>query len=66
MIEDDLRGIPRLRFEDKELECTCKEMVKQLKAKGYDIQDPRDDRDVIIPHEIEHTDREPLLVSVLQ
>ncbi len=56
MIEDDLRGIPRLLLEDKALEITCKEMVKQLKAKGYDIQDPRDDRDAIMTHEIEHID----------
>ncbi len=56
MIEDDLRGIPRLLLEDKALEFTCKEMVKQLKAKGYDIHDPRDDRDAIMTHEIEHID----------
>ena len=31
-------------------------MVKQPKDKGYNIQDPRDDRDVFMIHETEHTD----------
>ena len=56
MIEEDLRGYPRLPFEDKRLERTAREIVLKLKAQGYDIHDPRDDRDAMITHEIEHTD----------
>ncbi len=29
---------------------------EKLKVKGYDIHDPRDDRDAIMTHEIEHID----------
>ncbi len=56
MIEEDLRGYPLLPIEDKILEHTAKEIVFKLEAQGYDIHDPRDDRDAIITHEIEHTD----------
>ena len=56
MIQDDLRGYPRLPMEDPVLERTGKELIEKLKAQGFDIHDPRDDRDVIITHEIEHTD----------
>ncbi len=56
MIEDDLRGVPRLPMEDQVIERTGKELVEKLKAQGFDIHDPRDDRDTIITHEIEHID----------
>ncbi len=55
-IEDDLRGVPRLPMEDQVIERTGKELVEKLKAQGFDIHDPRDDRDTIITHEIEHID----------
>ncbi|MCY4233171.1 MAG: hypothetical protein OXE59_05450 [Bacteroidetes bacterium] len=56
MIQNDLRGDPCLPMEDPVLERTGKELIEKLKAQGFDIHDPRDDRDVIITHEIEHTD----------
>ncbi len=56
MIEDDLRGVPRLPMEDPVLERTGKDLVEKLKAQGFDIHDPRDDRDAIMTHEIEHID----------
>ncbi len=56
MIEDDLRGVPRLPMEDQVIERTGKDLVEKLKAQGFDIHDPRDDRDTIITHEIEHID----------
>ncbi|MCY4170726.1 MAG: IS1634 family transposase [Bacteroidetes bacterium] len=56
MIQNDLRGDPCLPMEDPVLERTGKELIEKLKAQRFDIHDPRDDRDVIITHEIEHTD----------
>jgi len=56
MVEDDLRGAPRLPFGEQTMEDACKDIVQRLKAKNYDIHAPQDDRDFIITHEIEHTD----------
>ena len=57
-MEDELRGVPRLPFHDEDdvLEQTAKSLVQRLRAKGYNIHAPRDDRDAILTDAILHTD----------
>jgi len=54
MITDDLLGIPGLPLEEDALKQASQDIAQRLKASGYNIHDPRDDRDAILTHEIEH------------
>ncbi|MDE2645934.1 MAG: IS1634 family transposase [Bacteroidota bacterium] len=54
MVEDQLRGIPPLPFEDEALQTASQRIVERLHETGYDIHAPRDDRDVILTDEITH------------
>ena len=56
LIEDQLRGYARLPMEDDALIQACQDIVQRLRDKGYDIHDPRDDRDAILTYEIDHVD----------
>ena len=56
LIEDQLRGYARLPVEDDALIQACQNIVERLRHKGYDIHDPRDDRDAILTYEIDHVD----------
>jgi len=56
MIMDDLLGLPQLPFEEDALKQASQDIAQRLKASGYVIHDPRDDRDAILTNEIEHTD----------
>ncbi len=55
-VMDELRGFARLPLEDEALVQAGKDIVQKLKQTGYDVHDPRDDRDAILTHEIHHTD----------
>ena len=56
LIEDQLRGYARLPVDDDALIQASHNIVQRLRDKGYDIHDPRDDRDAILTYEIDHTD----------
>ena len=55
-VMDQLRGDARLPLEDEALVQAANDIVQKLNNKGYDIHDPRDDRDAILTNEIHHTD----------
>ena len=56
LVQDDLRGEARLPLEEEALVQASQDIIRKLKNKGYDIHDPRDDRDAILTNEIHHTD----------
>ncbi len=56
LVMDGLRGYEPLFLEDEALRKVSQEIIQRLQAKGYDPDDPRDDRDSILTYEIHHTD----------
>ncbi len=55
-IDEGLRGQSRLAFESEGLRHTSETIVEKLLEKGYNVDDPRDDRDAVIIDEVHHTD----------
>ena len=53
---DGLHGHARLPFEDEALHQASQDIMERLKRKGYDVHDPRDDRDAMLINEIHHPD----------
>jgi len=56
LVMEGLRGYETLPLEDEALRTASQTIIQRLKGKGYDIHDPRDDRDAILTGEIHHTD----------
>ena len=56
LVMEGLRGYETLPLEDEALRTASQTIIQRLKGKGYDIHDPRDDRDAILTDEIHHTD----------
>ncbi len=55
-IDEGLRGQSRLAFESEGLRHASETIVEKLLEKGYNVDDPRDDRDAVIIDEVHHTD----------
>ncbi len=56
LVMDGLRGYEPMFLEDEALRKASQKIIHRLQAKGYDPDDPRDDRDSILTYEIHHTD----------
>jgi len=54
-IQDSLRGQTNLPFENEKIQKISQDLVRKLRKKGYQVEDPRDDRDPIITDQIHHT-----------